>query len=151
MAASFGWGDMTDILSQHARSRLMAAVRQRDTKPEVRVRSLIHRMGGRFSLHRKDLPGTPDIVLPKRRLAVFVHGCFWHGHDCNKGRPPKTRQEYWVPKIGANKSRDKRKERELNALGWRVETVWQCELDDLARLTARLEALLAAPPSARKH
>jgi DNA mismatch endonuclease (patch repair protein) len=106
--------------------------------PEVRVRSLLHSMGYRFRLHRKELPGTPDIVFPSRQVAVFVHGCFWHGHGCRIGKLPKSRLEYWRPKIFANRTRDRRKEVSLAASGWRVLTVWQCELKDLEQLAVRL-------------
>lgn len=136
---------MTDPLDQEDRSRLMRRVKQQNTKPEMLVRSLLHRLGYRFSLHRKDLPGTPDIVFPKRRLALFVHGCFWHGHDCRRGRLPKTRIDYWEPKMAANKARDQRKELELIEHGWRVAKVWECELDDMQALSERLTALLSEP------
>lgn len=133
---------MTDILDPEGRSRLMKRVKQKHTAPEMRVRSLLHRMGYRYSLHRKDLPGTPDIVFPRRRLAIFVHGCFWHGHDCRRGRLPKSNTGYWRPKIEANRSRDQRKQTGLESDGWRVVIVWQCELDDVESLTARLRSLL---------
>jgi DNA mismatch endonuclease (patch repair protein) len=116
----------------------MQAVRGKDTAPELAVRSLLHRMGYRFRLHRKDLPGTPDIVLPGRRAAIFVHGCFWHGHGCKIGQPPKSRLDYWLPKIEANRERDGHKAAALQAAGWRVLTVWQCEIKDLDVLEARL-------------
>lgn len=136
---------MTDPRDREDRSRLMRRVKQRNTKPEMLVRSLLHRLGYRFSLHRKDLPGTPDIVFPKRRLVLFVHGCFWHRHDCRRGRLPKTHLEYWEPKLAANKARDQRKELELTEHGWRVATVWECELDDMQTLSERLIALLSEP------
>lgn len=134
---------MADLLGPEGRSQLMKKVKQRDTAPEILVRSLLHRLGFRFFLHRKDLPGRPDLVFPRRKLAVFVHGCFWHGHDCRRGRLPKTRPEFWAPKIESNRARDRRKEKELIELGWRVVTVWQCELDDMAALTERLMAALS--------
>ncbi|EPL5956085.1 very short patch repair endonuclease [Pseudomonas aeruginosa] len=126
------------------RSRLMKKVKQQNTKPELAVRSLLHRLGFRFRLHRKDLPGSPDIVFPSRRVAMFVHGCFWHGHECRRGRPPKTRPEFWGPKLASNKARDHRKSDELSALGWRVAVVWQCELDDSESLSNRLVQLLTS-------
>jgi len=116
----------------------MKSVGVRDTGPERTVRSALHRAGFRFRLHRRDLPGKPDIVLPSKRVAIFVHGCFWHGHGCAKGKLPKSRLEYWKPKISANAARDKRNVRELSKLGWRTLTVWQCELAD-PRFEAKLQ------------
>lgn len=133
---------MAERLVSENRSKLMRKVKQRDTAPEKAVRSLLHRLGYRYTLHRKDLPGTPDIVFSRRRLVIFVHGCFWHGHDCRRGRLPKTRLDYWAPKIANNQARDLRKEHDLAELGWRVATVWQCELDDVISLTTRLVMLL---------
>lgn len=132
---------MTDRISREARSRLMSKIGPRDTKPELAVRSLLHRLGYRFRLHRKDLPGTPDLVLPRHGVVVFVHGCFWHGHRCKVDKMPKSRTDYWGPKIEANKARDARKRSELRRLGWRVIEVWECELkrpDTLARRLTRL-------------
>jgi len=135
---------VTDRLEPAARRRLMQAVRSKDTAPEIAVRSLLHGMGYRFRLHRKDLPGTPDIVLPGRRAAIFVHGCFWHGHGCRIGQLPKSRLDYWLPKIEANRERDRRKGGALEAAGWRVLTVWQCEIRDLDVLQERLWIFLGA-------
>ncbi len=120
----------------------MRQVKVKDTKPELVVRSLLHRLGYRFRLHRKDLPGTPDLVFPGRRLALFVHGCFWHGHGCRIGQLPKSRLDYWQPKIEANRDRDRRKQEALAAAGWRVGVVWQCELADREGLARRLRTLL---------
>lgn len=106
----------------------MAAIRGRDTKPEMLVRSWLHRNGLRFRLHGGDLPGRPDIVLPKRAAVVFVHGCFWHSHGCSNSVVPKTRRDFWVEKLGANRTRDARSQRALKQLGWRVLVVWECEL-----------------------
>jgi DNA mismatch endonuclease (patch repair protein) len=107
----------------------MSSVKQRDTKPEKLVRSLIHRMGFRFRKNVKTLPGKPDIVLPKYKAIVFVHGCFWHGHEnCKKAKLPETRKEFWERKINGNLERDLKNEKELIALGWRVFTVWTCQL-----------------------
>jgi DNA mismatch endonuclease, patch repair protein len=123
----------------------MRRVKGRDTTPELIVRRLIWRLGGRYRLHRRDLPGKPDIVLPGRRLAVFVHGCFWHGHDCARGaRVPKANRDYWTGKIARNRARDAAAHAALVAAGWRVETVWECELKDAEALEARFAALLAA-------
>lgn len=120
----------------------MARVRRKDTAPELAVRQMLHALGYRFRLHRRDLPGTPDIVFPSRRLAIFVHGCFWHGHGCAKGRPPKSSTSYWSEKLAANKARDVRKREELEQAGWLVETIWQCELKDMSALAARLTATI---------
>jgi len=119
----------------------MRAVKQKNTRPEILLRTALFAAGARYRLHDKKLPGTPDIVFPGKKLAVFVHGCFWHGHDCRAGRSPATRKEYWLPKIGANRARDARKIADLERLGWRVEVVWQCELgnaESLATICRRL-------------
>jgi DNA mismatch endonuclease (patch repair protein) len=135
---------MTDVLTNEQRSRNMAAIRGKNTKPEMRVRSLLHSLGYRFRLHRKDLPGKPDIVLPKYQTAVFVHGCFWHSHDCRYGRVmPATRPEFWAEKRRRNVERDERMQRELEAAGWRVLTVWECETRMMEALETRLKADLS--------
>ena len=138
---------MVDRLTPEARSRLMSRIGPRDTSPELRVRSLLHRLGCRFRLHGRDLPGTPDIVMPARGAVVFVNGCFWHGHCCKIGRMPKSRLDYWGPKILANRRRDIRKTRQLRALGWRVITVRECELRHPLKLEARLRRYF--PPRRR--
>lgn len=120
----------------------MSRVGSEDTKPELRVRSLLHRLGYRFRLHRRDLPGTPDIVLPSRSIVVFVHGCFWHGHRCKIGKMPKSRTEYWGSKIAANVARDARKRRALYRLGWRSIVIWECEIRDERKLARRLKRFL---------
>lgn len=118
----------------------MKAVGRTNTKPEVKVRKILHRIGLRFRLNQKSLPGSPDIVLAKHKTAIFVHGCFWHRHPgCRYSTTPKTRQEYWLPKFDANIERDVRKAAELEALGWRVLTIWECETKDLAALQERLK------------
>lgn len=106
----------------------MSGIRERNTKPEILVRSLLHREGFRFRLHVQDLPGCPDIVLPKYRAAIFVHGCFWHGHDCPLYRLPSTRPEFWRNKIERNRARDCQVRDALLAAGWRVAVVWECAL-----------------------
>lgn len=134
---------MTDVFDAQKRSAVMARVRGKDTKPEMRVRRLLTRLGARYRLHRKDLPGSPDIVLPGRKLAIFVHGCFWHGHDCKRGaRAPKANADYWLTKISRNRARDITSREALQATGWQVETLWECELKDEAALRERLSALL---------
>jgi DNA mismatch endonuclease (patch repair protein) len=111
------------------RSAVMRAVKSRDTKPEMIVRRAAHALGYRFRLHRKDLPGSPDLVFPSRKKAIFVHGCFWHGHDCARGaRMPKANADYWTAKIGRNVARDARVKGELASLGWETLTIWECEL-----------------------
>lgn len=119
-----------DRLTKEQRSRTMSAVRGKDTKPEKKVRSTLHRNGFRFSLHRKDLPGKPDLVLPKYRTVIFVHGCFWHGHDCPRGKRPATRQEFWNEKLEKNKLRDVRNRGALEDLNWRVFVIWECCLEE---------------------
>lgn len=121
---------MTDTRTSEQRRRIMQSVQTKDTGPELTVRRALFAAGYRFRLHRRDLPGSPDIVLPGRRKAIFVHGCFWHGHGCSKGRAPKSREEYWLPKIAANRERDRRNIAALEAIGWSVRVVWQCELRD---------------------
>lgn len=121
------------------RSRNMAAIRGKDTAPELAVRRILHAMGLRFRLHRKDLPGCPDIVLPRHRTVVFVHGCFWHRHEgCRYTTTPKTRQEFWMAKFDSNVFRDRRYQAELNLLGWRVLVVWECELRNPESLHQRI-------------
>ena len=120
---------MADVVDRKTRSRMMAGIRSRDTKPERQVRSMLHRMGYRFTLRNRKLPGSPDIVLPRYRTAIFVHGCFWHRHPgCPKATIPATRAEFWQQKFAANVARDARAVRALDELGWRVITVWECEL-----------------------
>ncbi|WP_412179948.1 very short patch repair endonuclease [Variovorax paradoxus] len=127
-----------DSLTPEARSRLMARIGGKGTKPELAVRSLLHRMGLRFRLHDRMLPGSPDIVLRRHRTVVFVHGCFWHRHGCRMTTTPKTRKEFWQQKFDANVARDERSERKLEELGWRVLVVWECETRDLIDLERRL-------------
>ncbi|WP_342453011.1 very short patch repair endonuclease [Pararoseomonas indoligenes] len=127
-----------------ARRAVMRANKAKNTKPEIVVRRMLHAMGYRFRLHRRDLPGTPDIVFPGRRKAIQVHGCFWHQHEgCRRATLPATRREFWVPKLARNKQRDADAEARLRALGWKVINVWECELQDLGRLEAKLQSFLA--------
>ena len=137
-------GPSTDVFDAATRSAVMRKVKGRDTGPEMRVRKALTALGARYRLHRKDLPGSPDIVMPGRRLALFVHGCFWHGHDCPRGaRTPKANRDYWTAKVGRNRARDVRVQGELAAGGWRVETIWECEMKDADALRARLKGLLS--------
>lgn len=134
---------MTDTLSREERSRRMAMVRSADTRPEMRVRRLVHGMGYRYRLHRKDLPGKPDLVFPGRRAVIFVHGCFWHRHDdCPLARMPKSRREFWEPKLEGNKRRDEREIAALRAAGWRVMVIWECEIRDAVAVAARVRDFL---------
>ena len=123
-----------DNVAPEVRSRMMAGIRGKDTRPELAVRAALHRLGFRYRLHRKDLPGRPDIVLPKYQAVIFVHGCFWHGHGCHLFRWPKTREEFWREKINSNNARDRRHLRALADAGWRVATIWECSLKGRARL-----------------
>ena len=135
----------TDVFTPAQRSAVMARVRGQNTKPEMIVRRLVHAMGYRYRLHRKDLPGKPDLVFGPRRKAIFVHGCFWHGHHCKRGaRKPKQNADYWTAKIARNVARDRENLAALEAMGWQALTVWECELKDRAVLENRLRAFLEA-------
>ena len=134
---------MADFVSPEKRSKIMRGVKQADTKPELLVRKALHAKGYRFRLHRKDLPGRPDIVLPRHNLVIMVHGCFWHQHaGCKDGRRPESNEGYWAPKLDRNVERDREKMAALEELGWSVLTIWECETKDPNLLRARLEALL---------
>jgi DNA mismatch endonuclease (patch repair protein) len=135
----------TDVFTPEQRSAVMRRVKGRDTAPELKVRRILWRLGARYRLHRKDLPGKPDIVLPSRKLAIFVHGCFWHGHDCARGsRVPKANRDYWLGKVGRNRARDIETRARLEAMGWRVLVMWECSLKDEARLESVLKEGLGA-------
>lgn len=120
----------------------MKSVKTKDTGPEMLVRRLLHGLGYRYRLHAANLPGKPDLVFAARSKVVFVHGCFWHGHDCPKGRLPKTRLDYWEPKIAKNQARDAMALKLLRKQGWKTLVVWQCEKKDLKRLERRLTRFL---------
>lgn len=125
------------------RSRIMRAVKGRDTIPELLVRSAAHRMGYRFRLHRRDLPGSPDLVFPGLRKVVFVHGCFWHGHSCPRGaRIPKSNRDYWIEKVRRNKLRDKGAKAKLKADGWDVLVLWECRIKETVKLERVLRLFL---------
>jgi DNA mismatch endonuclease (patch repair protein) len=131
----------TDIVSPEKRSEMMSKVRSKDSIAEKKVRSALHAAGYRFRLHRKDLPGTPDIVLPKYRLAIFVHGCFWHRHKgCAKASTPKSNREFWEKKFAENIERDLRTMASLDALKWRVVVIWECEtkINDHSGIVAKI-------------
>ncbi|MEY9562246.1 very short patch repair endonuclease [Sinorhizobium fredii] len=133
--------------AQH-RSWTMSQVKSKDTSPEMTVRRLLHSMGYRYRLHGKNLPGKPDLVFAGRKKVIFIHGCFWHGHDCKRGaRIPSTRQDYWLAKVGRNKERDARNVSSLEQAGWSVLTVWECELKDRVALAACLTQFLGGPQS----
>jgi len=124
----------------------MRRVRSTDSRCELVVRRILHRLGYRFRLHRRDLPGTPDIVFPTRKKVIFVHGCFWHRHPgCRKSSTPNTRTEYWVEKFAANQARDDRNIRELLAMEWHSLVIWECETGDAVELERRLVAFLGVP------
>ena len=131
-----------DRLTPVARSANMKAVRRKHTAPEMRVRHLLHAEGYRYRLHVRKLPGSPDIVFPGRKKAIFVHGCFWHGHDCRAGRPPLSRQEYWLPKIAQNRARDAAAIVALSSMGWASIIIWECETADNQRTLDRLSRFL---------
>jgi DNA mismatch endonuclease (patch repair protein) len=137
---------VTDVFTPQKRSAVMRRVKGKDTAPEMRVRRLLTRMGVGYRLHRADLPGKPDIVMAGRRLAIFVHGCFWHGHDCARGaRVPKANRDYWLGKVGRNRARDLEHRAALEARGWRVAVLWECDLKDEAALERALTALISQP------
>lgn len=124
---------MADHVTPERRSAIMSKVRTKNTKPELLVRKMLHRLGYRYRLHRRDLPGSPDLVFPSRKKAIFVHGCFWHGHGCQWGRLPKSKLDYWGPKIEANRNRDARNLKALSDATWSSKVIWQCELRDPER------------------
>lgn len=134
---------VTDVHTSEQRSRNMSAIRSKDTKPEIVVRRLLSRIGIRYRLHRKDLPGKPDIVMPGRKLVIFVHGCFFHMHKCRYGRVvPATNAEFWHTKRSGNAARDRRNVRQLCKLGWNVLTVWECETKEAKKIEERLRFLM---------
>ncbi|NMX21276.1 very short patch repair endonuclease [ANME-1 cluster archaeon GoMg4] len=119
---------MTDIYSKNKRSQIMSKISGKETEPEILVRKFLFRKGFRYRKNDKRYPGTPDIVLPKYKTVIFVHGCFWHGHNCRAGKLPETRKEFWQNKIDTNIARDKKNRQDLEKLGWKVLVIWQCEL-----------------------
>lgn len=131
-----------DTRTPEQRRRIMQSVRSRNTGPEIALRKALFAAGYRFRIHRKDLPGTPDIVFPARKRAIFVHGCFWHGHDCRKGKLPKSRTDYWADKIEANRARDIRNLAALQKLDWDASIVWQCEIAEICQSLDRISAIV---------
>lgn len=143
-------GVRTDIFPPSKRSEIMRAVKSANTKPEIAFRKALFARGLRYRLHGRALPGKPDLVLAKYRAAIFVHGCFWHGHDCPRGaRTPKTNRAYWTAKIVRNKARDAKNLEALDRLGWRAYIVWECELKDVSAAAKRAARWLAQPKPAR--
>ena len=140
---------MVDIYDEERRSEIMSRIVSKDTLPEVRVRKALHRLGFRFRLHRKDLPGKPDIVLPKWRTVIFVHGCFWHGHDCCEGHIPKSNTAYWAPKLERNRKRDAEKAEKLKTLGWHRIIIWECQTYSLRKLEDRLREAMGTIQAGR--
>jgi DNA mismatch endonuclease (patch repair protein) len=134
---------MADILTPNQRSAMMSRIRSRNTRPELVVRSVLHRLGYRFRLHSRTLPGHPDIVLPRHRTVVLVHGCFWHHHSgCRFAYTPKTRRDFWSAKFKANMERDRRTQKALRRAGWQVLIIWECQTRDLNRLARSLKTML---------
>ena len=130
-----------DTLTPSQRSERMGKVRGRDTRPEMQIRRILHRAGYRYRLHRRDLPGNPDIVFAGERKVIFVHGCFWHRHSdrrCKLARLPKSRLDFWLAKLEGNRNRDTRSRGRLRMLGWKVFVVWECQLSDIASLQKRI-------------
>ncbi len=136
---------MVDVLTKKQRSFNMSQIRSKNTLPEMIVRSLVHRMGYRYSLHRSDLPGHPDIVLVRFKKIIFVHGCFWHMHKCRYGKViPQTRKKFWQTKRQGNVARDRKNIKELKKLGWKVLVVWECQTRNLQNLTKKLRCFLSS-------
>lgn len=133
---------MADRISRSARSRIMRRVRSKDTGPEMRVRSLVHELGYRYRLHRRDLPGTPDLVFARQKKVIFVHGCFWHQHNCRKGVRPSSNVAFWNRKFDGNVQRDKKSTLTLEKSGWSVLVIWECETTELDHLAERVEVFL---------
>lgn len=134
-----------DKISKDKRSKNMSAIRSKNMKPEMIVRRLVHSLGFRYRLHKKELPGKPDLVFGARKKVIFVHGCFWHQHDnpnCLDGSLPKSRREYWVPKLEKNVSRDKSNLEQLSTLGWKTLVIWECETKDVSALRRRITEFL---------
>lgn len=126
---------MTDKVSPEIRSRIMASIKSKDTKPEMIVRKMLHALGFRYRLHVKNLPGCPDIVFPKYKAVIMVNGCFWHGHDCQTHNKSKSRVEYWEEKIFKNRVRDEQNKKRLHELGWRVAVIWECAIFGKTKIT----------------
>lgn len=135
---------MIDRVSEETRSYIMSSVGSKNTGPELVVRKLLHGLGYRYRLHKRELPGSPDIVFQKRKKVIFIHGCFWHGHECRYGRLPKSKSDYWEPKIAKNRERDEMNVRRLEQLGWGALVIWQCQLKDIDAARKRLIQFLGS-------
>ena len=136
---------MADTLTRVERSERMGRIQNKDTKPEMRIRKIVHGMGYRYRLHKANLPGKPDLVFAGRRKVIFVHGCFWHRHpdpSCSLARLPKSKLDFWIPKLEANRQRDGANVRELEQAGWDVLTIWECQLRDEKELKIRIQVFL---------
>lgn len=136
---------MTDVLTRKQRKYCMSRIRGKDTIPEIAVRRLVHRLGYRFRLHNRELPGCPDIVLPRHKKVIFVHGCFWHMHKCRYGKViPQTRKKFWQTKRQANVARDRKNIKELKTLGWKVLVLWECQIRNTPKLSTRIKKFLSS-------
>lgn len=134
---------MTDTLSPNERSKRMSLIRGKDSSPELKLRRLVHGMGFRYRLHVKDLPGKPDLVFPSRRAVIFMHGCFWHRHPgCKLARMPKSKLDFWRPKLEGNRERDLRNQEMLKKLGWHVLVVWECEVENIEKVSNKVREFL---------
>lgn len=134
---------MMDVFSLEKRSKIMSSIRSYDTQPELIIRSLVHRMGYRFRLRSASLPGSPDIVLPRHKKVIFIHGCFWHGHQkCKRSKRPNGNKDFWKRKLDHNINRDKRQQKELNKLGWHYLVVWQCQINRPEMVRRRIRRFL---------
>jgi DNA mismatch endonuclease (patch repair protein) len=131
-------------MTPQERSALMSRIRSKDTKPEMTVRKLVFSMGYRYRLHKRDLPGKPDLVFSGKKKVIFVHGCFWHAHSCKRGFSPKTNAEFWAKKLGANRLRDAYNVYRLHEMGWKALTVWECEIDEMERLERIIREFLGS-------
>jgi DNA mismatch endonuclease (patch repair protein) len=142
----------TDVFSPEKRSEVMSKIGSKNSRPELLVRSALHKLGYRFRLHSKDLPGKPDIVLPKYRTAIFIHGCFWHQHEsCRYGHLPRSNLEYWGPKLKRNKERDVKNQAELKKLGWKVLVIWECQISkNLIKAVQEIHKILAEIPAGKR-
>ena len=139
-----------NLISEKTRSEMMRSVRSKDTKPELLIRRQLHRLGYRYGLHDKRLPGSPDLVFTKRHKVIFVHGCFWHQHcECRHGHAPKSRLEYWTPKLQRNVERDRTAVEQLDQMGWSALVVWECELESLEQAVSRAVRFLDGPSVAK--
>ena len=138
-----------DPLTKAERSERMSHIRNANTKPEMLVRRLIHAMGYRYRLHAKDLPGHPDIVFRSRKKVIFIHGCFWHQHGCRQYRQPRTRRNFWEAKLAKNKTRDAATRKRLRKMGWKLLTVWECQISDVSKLKAKITCFLEQPQLAQ--